>query len=76
MTHFESDVIDRLARMESAIEEIRGALGRDYKVIHGNGTPGLIHRVSALELNWRWIKWLAGVIGAGVGFLASFITKN
>lgn len=76
MTGSEKEVIERLTRIETALEEIRAALGRDYKVIHGNGSPGLLHRVAALELNWRWVKWLAGVIGAGVGFLASYFTKN
>ena len=76
MTGIDKEVIDRLARIETALEEIRDALGRDYKVLHGNGQPGLVHRVSALELNWRWVKWLAGIVGAGIGFLASFFTKN
>ncbi|MBR0422942.1 MAG: hypothetical protein IJI85_10255 [Clostridia bacterium] len=76
MTGSEKEVIDRLARIESAIEDIKEALKRDYHLLHGNGRPGLEHRVGALELNWRWVKWLAGVIGAGVGFIASFLTKN
>ena len=76
MTGTEKDVIDRLARIESAIDDIKEALKRDYRLLHGNGHPGLEHRVGALELNWRWVKWLAGIIGAGVGYLASFITKN
>lgn len=76
MTDFETDVISKLTRLETAMEEIQNALARDYKVLHGNGRPGLVHRVSSLELNWRWIKYLAGAIGAGVGFLVSLLTKN
>ena len=76
MTGSEKEVIERLTRIEGAIGEVQEALKRDYKVLHGNGQPGLVHRVAALELNWRWVKWLAGVIGAGGGFLASFLTKN
>lgn len=76
MTDFENDVISKLIKLEAAMEEIKSALSRDYKLLHGNGRPGLVHRVSALELNWCWIKYLAGVIGAGVGFLVSFFTKN
>jgi len=76
MTGIDKEVIERLTRIETAICEIDKALKRDYTVLHGNGQPGLVHRVGALELNWRWVKWLAGIIGAGVGYLASFITKN
>lgn len=76
MTKFEQDVISGLARLENEVKGIKEALERDRVILHGNGRPGLLHRVGALELNWRWVKWLAGVIGAGVGFLASFLTKN
>lgn len=76
MNGIDKEVIERLTRIEGAIDDIKEALKRDYKLLHGNGQPGLEHRVGALELNWRWVKWLAGVIGAGVGFIASFLTKN
>ena len=76
MTGFENDVISKLSKLEAAMEEIKGALTRDYKVLHGNGRPGLVHRVSVLELNWRWVKYLAGAIGAGVGFCVSLFTRN
>ena len=76
MTDFENDVISKLTKLEASMEAIKGALTRDYKVLHGNGQPGLVHRVSVLELNWRWVKYLAGVIGAGVGFCISLFTRN
>ena len=76
MTQYEREVIERLARMESEIGEIKGALERDRLILYGNDRPGLVNRVAALELNWRWVKWLAGIVGAGVGFLVSLFTKN
>ena len=76
MSGADKEVIERLTRIETTLGEIEKALKRDYTVLHGNGQPGLVHRVGVLELNWRWVKWLAGVIGAGVGFLASYFTKN
>ena len=76
MNGVDKDVIERLTRIESAIEEIKEALKRDYKLLHGNGQSGLEHRVAALELNWRWVKWLAGIIGAGIGYAVAFFTKN
>ena len=76
MTHFEKDVIDRLGRIEEQNVTQFKRLEAMEKAIRGNGQPGLLSRVANLEMNWRWVKWLAGVIGAGVGYLASFITKN
>ena len=60
-----------LAELKKKIEEIHEALSKDYKVLHGNGSPGLIHRVTVLEHNWGWVKWLAGIIGAGIGIVAA-----
>lgn len=71
MTEFETRVTESLAKLESKIEEIQGALSKDYKALHGNGHPGLIERVTLLEHNWGWIKWLAGIIGAGIGVVAA-----
>ena len=56
MTEFETRVTESLAKLESKIEEIQGALSKDYKALHGNGSPGLIHRVTVLEHNMKWIK--------------------
>lgn len=52
MTKFEQDVTRKLAGLEAGIEYIKDALERDYKHIHGNGSPGLIDRVKELE-DWR-----------------------
>ena len=52
MTKFEQDVTRKLAALEAGIDYIKGALERDYKHIHGNGSPGLIDRVKELE-DWR-----------------------
>ena len=48
----------------------------DYKVLHGNGQPGLISRITVIENNWGWMKWLAGIIGAIIGFVASTIVTR
>lgn len=42
MTSFEKDVIDRLGRIETKLDN-------DYRAIHGNGHPGLLDRVSSVE---------------------------
>lgn len=76
MTGADKEVIDRLARIESSIEDIKEALKRDFNVLHGNGQPGLLTRVANLEVNWKWAKWLAGAIGAVAGYIAAFFTKN
>lgn len=71
MTQFEQDVIERLTKLNAKLEEVQKALSKDYKALHGNGHPGLIERVTLLEHNWGWIKWLAGIIGAGIGIVAT-----
>ena len=64
---FEKEVIEKLTALNTKLDAVNEALGKDYKVLHGNGKPGLIERVTLLEHNWAWIKWLAGIIGAGIG---------
>jgi uncharacterized coiled-coil protein SlyX len=39
---FQKDVIDRLGRIETKLDN-------DYHALHGNGKPGLLDRVSHLE---------------------------
>ena len=67
MNKFEQDVIDRLARIEGHIEDVQGSLDRDYHILHGNGRPGLVDRVTALETNQKakenHVGFFAGVIG-------------
>lgn len=72
---FEREVIERLAKIESDLKFIHTDLKEDYKILHGNGQPGLIDRMTVLEHNWRWVKWLSGVIGAGVGIVLSLAKK-
>ena len=76
MTKFEHDVIDRLSRIEADLKSVHTDLKEDYKILHGNGHPGLIHRLTVLEHNWRWVRWLSGVIGAGVGIVLSLAAKK
>ena len=47
MTNDERD--DLLIRMDERIKVINEKLNTDYKHLHGNGSPGLIARVQALE---------------------------
>jgi hypothetical protein len=42
MSEFEKNVIDRLARIESYLEN-------DSKALYGNGKPGLLDKVNALD---------------------------
>ena len=42
LNEFERDVIDRLGRIETKLDN-------DYKALHGNGKPGRLDRVTALE---------------------------
>ena len=44
LNKFEKDVIDRLGRIETKLDN-------DYKALHGNGKPGLLDRVTTLETN-------------------------
>jgi len=76
MNDFQQEVIDRLGRIEEQNKTQFQRIEAIEKAVNGNGQPGLLTRVANLEMNWRWVKWLAGIIGAGVGYLASFITKN
>lgn len=46
LNEFERDVIDRLGRIETKLDN-------DYKALHGNGKPGLLDRVTALETQTR-----------------------
>lgn len=50
MTDFEKDVIDRLGRIETKQDTIEQKLDNDDEILHGNGKPGLLDRVTALEM--------------------------
>lgn len=71
MTKFEQDVIDRLARIEENIDELKGDLTNDYRVLHGNGKPGLVDRVTALETSQKSKENHAGVFAGIIGFLVN-----
>lgn len=47
MTQKDRDEI--LLRVQFQIDEIHKSLARDYKILHGNGQPGLLSRVQSLE---------------------------
>ena len=76
MTNFEREVIEKLTQLQADVDHIKSDLKEDYRVLYGNGQPGLISRVRDLEANWRWIKWVAGAIAAGVGFLTNIIAHH
>lgn len=65
MTNQERDEL--LIRLEERLKGIDEALKRDYRILHGNGQPGLIQRVQELEDFHKnengFIKKYGGVIG-------------
>lgn len=76
MTQFERNVIESLSRIEEQNKTQFKRIEAIEKAVNGNGQPGLLSRVAALELNWRWVKYLAGVVGAGIGYVFAHLTKN
>ena len=68
---FQQEVIERLSELRGDVKTIKSNLAENHKVLHGNGQPGLISRITVIENNWGWMKWLAGIIGAIIGFIAS-----
>lgn len=74
-TAFEKEVIERLAELRGDVKEIKADLAEDYKVLHGNGRPGLVSRVAVIENDWAWAKWVTGIVGGVIGFAASMIVK-
>ena len=73
---FQQEVIERLTELRSDVKTIKSQLAEDYKILHGNGQPGLISRITVIENNWGWMRWLAGGIGAVIGFIASIIVTR
>ena len=73
---FQQEVIERLTELRGDVKTIKSNLAEDYKVLHGNGQPGLISRITVIENNWGWMKYLAGIIGAIIGFIASTIVTR
>lgn len=70
MTSFERDVIDRLGRIETKLDN-------DFKDINGSGNaPGLLQRVSKLESDsshsGRTTSLVAWIITAATAIYAAF----
>ena len=73
---FQTEVLERLTELRGDVKTIKSNLAEDYKILHGNGRPGLVYRVTVLENNWRWIRWIAGAIGGIIGFFVSMIVTR
>ena len=72
MNDFEREVLERLARIETKMDA-------DFRILHGNGKPGLIGRVEHLEkreaaarLAIGVLCWIAGFAVAGLAALAAW----
>jgi hypothetical protein len=64
------DVHERVARIESKIEDI-------HKALMGNGRPGLIEEFAQVKGAVSLIKWGLGVVGLpGLGALILWISKQ
>jgi len=72
---FELEVIERLAELRGDVKEIKADLQENHRVLHGNGRPGLVSRVTVIENDWVWARWVAGIIGGVIGFAASLAAK-
>lgn len=69
LSAFKADVIDRLGRIETKLDN-------DYKELHGNGKPGLLDEFDALEDRVRDLEIKQeekqkhyGVIAGAVAFI-------
>ena len=71
LTDFETDVIDRLGRIETKLDN-------DFRALHGNGQPGLIEKHEKLESRVKSIedamKTQSGIAGKVVIGLAWLVT--
>ena len=52
LTDFETDVIDRLGRIETKLDN-------DFRALHGNGQPGLIEKHEKLEQRVKSLEDMA-----------------
>ena len=73
---FQQEVIERLSELRGDVKTIKSSLAENYKILHGNGQPGLISRITVIENNWGWLKWLAGTIGAIIGAIIGFVAST
>lgn len=71
LTDFETDVIDRLGRIETKLDN-------DFRALHGNGQPGLIEKHEKLESRVKTIedamKTQSGIAGKVIIGLAWLVT--
>ncbi len=75
VSEFEKDVIDRLGRIETKLDN-------DFHALHGNGKPGLIEKVAALEekvnlmmQKSKWYReWLGWIVATGLA-VAGLVLK-
>ena len=71
LTDFETDVIDRLGRIETKLDN-------DFRALHGNGQPGLIEKHEKLESRVKSIedamKTQSGIAGKVIIGLAWLVT--
>ena len=73
---FQQDVLERLTELRGDVKTIKSNLAEGYKILHGNGQPGLISRITVIENNWGWMKWLAGTIGAIIGAIIGVVAST
>lgn len=73
---FQKEVLERLAELRLDTRTIKVQLAEERRVLHGNGQPGLVSRITIIENNWRWIKWLSTLAGGGAGFVLSSIISR
>ena len=71
MTSFEKEVIDRLGRIETKLDT-------DYRTLHGDGKPGLVDKLDALEDRVRDLEARRaekqkhlGVVAGAIGFVVN-----
>lgn len=71
LTNFEKDVIDRLGRIETKLDN-------DFRALHGNGQPGLIEKTQKLEQRVKSLEDMAktqsGIAGKVIVGLAWLVT--
>lgn len=71
LTDFETDVIDRLGRIETKLDN-------DFRALHGNGQPGLIEKHEKLESRVKSIEdamsTQSGIAGKVIIGLAWLVT--
>lgn len=71
LTNFEKEVIDRLGRIETKLDN-------DFRALHGNGQPGLIEKTQKLEQRVKSLEDMAktqsGIAGKVIVGLAWLVT--